>query len=578
MASYLGAFPFPSLAPSILTKEALLKTIVIMTERYDRVLKQGDRDRRKLLFQSVAVFDRRLSASLEKRSTEMIQKAPTQRSENPGPTNTLGKGSAGEPKHRSQHPEFEKAYSAHAKSAGLDSRAQDLGFPIDQSLDDEDEDTDDDELALAALDSLDAIEVFKYDQRVNSKIQRSSSHVPVDNFRRLLMFLLVVAPLEAQEDLSVYAQPLSEDSLESLRRVADSILWAYAPERHPGIFYRPFIDISTASLPYMFDGLNPLFEHFLFSRNIDLSRRKHQSAVTLDVTKNTPEKVAERTADSSLLPVEGDILNKFVLSQLSFFMKGSTVFHHLRPLFLGEEAGFSLRSFELKVFNWQAPTILLVAGTRLPPNPLGTRQKTFADSLPAKRFSNSSSGNSSSDRVIYGAFLPVPWKFTHKEPIGSDETLLFQLEPIHEVFRASRVVKDYATFGKGGIGFGNALPPTKAIRGTSPPQPLGPVSMFLDSSLEYGVFNHNSAGGGAFQNSQFRHEDWQDRFEIESLEVWGCGGEDEARRQHEAIRFEAREAEARKGVALGKDRDADRALLEMAGLVGNHNASGGSMG
>ena len=58
----------------------------------------------------------------------------------------------------------------------------------------------------------------------------------------------------------------------------------------------------------------------------------------------------------------------------------------------------------------------------------------------------------------------------------------------------------------------------------------------------------------------------------------GCGGDEEAAQQRAARAFEEREAEARKGIRRGNDIESGRALLEMAGLVGNHNASGGSMG
>lgn len=576
MASYLGAFPFPSLAPSILTVEALLKVVVIMTERYGQVLKRGEKDRKKLFFRSVAVFDRRLSTSLEKLPNDLLESSPEAQSESSGPDNRHEKAAPIDTGEHLLQPALARASPTQRKVASSGLYNHTLGFSIDQSANDDDEDEDEDELALAALDSLDAIEVFKHDQRPDSKIQHS--HIPVDNFRRLVMFLLIIAPLGPQENLSLYAQRLSGDRLETLRRVANSILWAYAPEHNAGISYRPFIEISTASLPYMFDGLNPLFEHFLFSKNIDLSRRNHQHIDASIKPRERPEGASESASVTALLPEEGDILNIHVLSQLSFFIKGAEIFHRLRPLFFGEAAGFSLGSFEQKVFNWDAPTILLVSGKRLPQDPCGTRQRAFAESLPAKRFGNSSSGNSSSDRLVYGAYLHVPWKLTYREPVGDDDTLLFQLEPIHEVFRASKVVKDYAIFNKTGLGFGNPLPPVRNIPGNPSQQPLGSVSMFLDSSLEFGVFNHDTAGGGAFQSSQSRQLDWQDRFEIESLEVWGCGGDDEARRQLDAVRFEAREAEARKGVTLGKDREADRALLEMAGLIGNHNASGGSMG
>ena len=551
MATYLGAFPFPSLAPSILTIEAMLKVVVIMTERYGRVLKNGKADRNKLLFRSLAVFDRRMSSVYEKPSKEALD--------------ALREAS-------SESTESAIASPIEPRYTGA--------FLIDKPSNDDDEEEDDDELALAALDSLDAIEVFKHDQRADTKIHHAQ--IPVDNFRRLLMLLLVIAPLDAQESLSRHAQRLTEKRLGGLRRVADSILWSFTPEQNAGIFYQPFNTIIPVSLPYMFDGLNPLFEHFLFSKNIDLHKRGRKSSASapLSPINMASPSIPEVSDDplGPLLPQEGEILDLNILSQLAFFLEGKTLFRRLRPLYQGVDAGFSMGSMEQKVFNWQAPSILLVAGTRLASEPDGARERTFADNLPPKRFPNGSSGNSTSGRVVFGAYLDVPWKHTYKEAIGGFETLLFQLEPIHEVFRASTISRDYATFTKYGISFGSPPPQVRPVSGLSSHAALGPVSLLLDSSLEYGVFNHDSTGGGSFHTSQTRRTDWQDRFEIESLEVWGCGGDDEAEKQRAAWAFEEREAAARKNIRMGKDVESDRALLEMAGLVGNHNASGGSMG
>ncbi|KAK4693349.1 hypothetical protein P7C71_g4034, partial [Lecanoromycetidae sp. Uapishka_2] len=371
MATYLGAFPFPSLAPSILTIEAMLKVVVIMTERYGRVLKNGKADRNKLLFRSLAVFDRRMSSAYEAPSRETLD--------------ALKEASDGA---------TESAVASPVQSHPP------IGFAIDQPANDEEEEEDDDELALAALDSLDAIEVFKHDQKVDTKIHHAQ--IPVDNFRRLIMLLLIIAPLDAQESLSKHAQRLTDARIDGLRRVADCILWSFTPESNAGIFYHSFNTIVPASLPFMFDGLNPLFEHFLFSKNLDLHRHR--------------------------------------------------------------------------------------------------------------------------------------------------------------------------------ISFGSPPPRTRPVSGISSHAVLGPISLFLDESLEFGVFNHDSTGGGSFHPSQTRKTDWQDRFEIDSLEIWGCGGDEEAERQKAAWDFEEREAAARKSIKFGKDIESDRALLEMAGLVGNHNASGGSMG
>ena len=523
--------------------EAMLKVVVIMTERYGKVLKNGRADRNKLLFRSLAVFDRRMSSLYEKPPQEVLD--------------TLGEGQA---------ESVETAITSPTQSNAP-------RFSADQPANDDEEEEDDDELALAALDSLDAIEVFKLDQRADTKIHHAQ--IPVDNFRRLLMLLLIIAPLDAQESLAGHAH-LTAARVEGLRRVADSILWSFTPEQNPGIFYQSFNTIIPMSLPYLFDGLNPLFEHFLFSRNIDLSKRRRQSSSSTPLSSPTkPSPTVSHLPDTPLeplLPREGEILDLNILSQLAFFLKGSNLFRRLRPLYMGCDAGFSMGSIEQKVFNWRAPSLLLVSGTRLPSEPGGAQERAFADTLPPKRFPNGASGNSTSGRVVFGAYLDVPWKHTYKEAIGGSEALLFQLEPIHEVFRGSTVNTEYATFTKHGINFGSPPPRARLVSGLSQPATLGAVSLLLDASLEFGVFNHDSHGGGSFHSSQTRKSDWQDRFEIESLEVWGCGGEEEAEKQRAAWAFEDREAAARKTLKMGKDVESDRALLEMAGLIGNHNA------
>ncbi|KAL8865505.1 MAG: hypothetical protein Q9174_006850, partial [Haloplaca sp. 1 TL-2023] len=423
MATYLGAFPFPSLAPSILTVEAMLKVVVIMTERYGTVLKRGKTDRNKLLFRSLAVFDRRMSSVYEKPSQEVIDSIQR---ENSGKVDTSDA----------------VLEDARSQAAGEEPKSA-LGFAIDQPANDEEEEEDDDELALAALDSLDAIEVFRYDQRADTKIHHAQ--IPVDNFRRLIMLLLVIAPLDSQESLSKHAERLTDTRIERLRHVADSILWSFTPEQTAGIFYQSFNKIIPASLPHMFDGLNPLFEHFLFSKNIDLSKRKRTSS-SAPMTSPTISHPAE-----PLLPREGDILNLDILCQLSFFIKGNNLFRRLRPLYLGADAGFSLGSIEQKVFNWRAPSILLVSGTRLSETPKNSRERSFAESLPPKRFPNGATGNDTKGKVVFGAYIDVPWKHTYKEAIGEPSMLLFQLSPLHEVFRASTISKDYLTFTKTGI-------------------------------------------------------------------------------------------------------------------------------
>ncbi|KAF7905837.1 hypothetical protein EAF00_000116 [Botryotinia globosa] len=531
MVSYLGAFPFGQDAPAVLGFEQMIMVVVIMTERYQRVLKKGNRDRTKLLFRSLAVYDRRESrAGIENEEAKADRTSPPAEGEN--------------------------AVKKHA-----------TGFAIDEAVNHDDEEEDDD-LALAALESLDAIEVFRHG---DPPIAQAT--IPSDNLKKLIMLLLLVAPLGIQESLAHHTERLARSQLESLRRTADNILAAFVNvEKFPGVKIHQFNTVIPISLPFVFNGFNALFEHFLFSKNIDFTKRK-------DSSEAPPPLPLDAEIDQPLLPQIGEILDLNVLSQLSFFLPGDSLFRRLRLLYSGGDAGFSMGSFETRVFNWRAPTILLVAGNRIEDSPTGGQERNFADTLPPKRFPNS--GKSS--RVVFGVYLSQPWKQTHKECFGDTDTLLFQLEPVHEVFHASVINKDYVAFSKPPsahpcLSFGCPHPRTKQTAGLSPHVNLGAVSLYLDSSFEFGVFTHNySSGGGAFHNSETRRTDFQDRFEIESLEVWGCGGDAEAQKQKEMWAWEEREAEARRKINLGTgDIEADRALLEMAGLIGG-NRSGGSM-
>jgi hypothetical protein len=539
VVSYLGAFPFSQDAPAVLGFEQMILVVSILTDRSKRVLKNGSRDRTKLLFRSLAVFDR-------------------------------GDGSHQKFDTRKDEVNYD-AKSPESKDSSRQVQNHPSGFVVDAAANDED-DEDDDELALAALEALDAIDAIDAFKHGGAPIAQAS--IPSDNMRKLIMLLLLTAPLRPQESLAKYSNRLVGEKLKGLRGVADSILAAFTNvEKYPGVKIHQFNNVMPVSLPFMFDGFNPLFEHFLFSKNFDFTKHK-------DSTISIPDKTTvPAELDQPILPQDGEILDINVLSQLSFFLPGSSLFGCLRLLYSGGEAGFSMGSFESKVFNWRAPTLLLVSGNRISDPPSGSQEKAFVDTLPPKRFPDSNR----SSRVVFGVYLSQPWKQTYKDCIGATDTLLFQLEPTHEVFHTSSVNNDYISFTKhpashAGIGIGCPHPKAKATAGLTPHVALGAVSLVLDSSFEFGVFTHNyTTGGGAFHTSSSRRYDFQDRFEVESLEVWGCGGDKEAEQQRQRWAWEEREAEARRKINLGTgDIEADRALLEMAGIIST-NRSGGSM-
>ncbi|KAH6900666.1 TLD-domain-containing protein [Thelonectria olida] len=529
IVSYIGSFPFLQDAPVVLELPQLIMVVVIMTERHRKVLARGSADRTKLLFKSLAVYDRKQSETNIK-------------------------------------PVFPAADIVIKEENG---RSHAAGFAVDEAHDDADDDEEDeeeDDLVLTAFELLDVKDAV---QQGHAPTFHGAT-IPSDNFRKLLMLLLLAAPLDPQESLSLYSTRVIGDELESLRSTAESILASFVNvEKAPGIKYSHFKTIIPVICPNLLHGFNGLFEHFLFSKNLDFTKRKD-----VPPDKTEPLKMAQ-----PLLPEPGEILNANTLSQISLFLPGSDLFRRVRLLYSGNDAGFSMGSFQSKVFNWQAPTLLLVSGTRLGDVPDGGQEVAFASTLPPRRFPH----GSKSDRLTFGVYIRQHWKHTHRECFGDSDTVLFQLEPYHDVFPASTINKDYVTFSKA-----PANPPMLAV-GCPHPKPtkahrkaqlhhLGPVSLFIDDSFEFGAFNHDyTSRGGAFHTSLVRKFDFQDRFQIESLEVWGCGGDKEASAQAERWAWEEREAEARRRVNLGTgDIEADRALLEMAGLVGG-NRSGGSM-
>ncbi len=538
MVSYLGAFPFSKDAPAILGFEEMVIVVVIMTERYGKVLKNGKRNRNTLLYRSLSVYER--DTTQEENDKALLENSKVEDS-----------------------------------SGGLKTTT---GFAVDQPSNGRDDNDDDDDhgLALAALEFLDAMDVVKH----SDAPPISQALVPVANFKKLVTLLLLIASLEAQQSLSDFHDQLTLPKQERLRSVACSIVASFLrKETDTGIKVHAWNTVIASSMPFLFYGFNALFEHFLFSKNLDFT--KHKEPTTADVTAAPPapsSPIIPHPPIPPLLEQEGEVLDLALLSQLSFFIPGSSIFRRLRLLYSGGDAGFSMRSFETKVFNWRAPSILLISGSLLTDGEESGPERAFEDMLPPRRFSPS---GKEGERVVFGVYVSQPWKQTYKECMGDSSTILFQLEPRHEVFRASTVNTDHISFTKSpishpGINIGSTHPKSKQHIGPATVN-LGPVSLYLDDSFEFGVFTHNCEGGGAFHQSATTRRDWQDRFSIESLEVWGCGGSEEAEEQRKRWAWEEREAEARRKVNLGTgDMEADRALLEMAGIIGG-NRSGGSM-
>lgn len=304
MISFLGSFPFLNDAPAVLELEEVIIVTSLLTERYKTILSKGAVDRRKLLFKSLAVHDRQASNMMDGEKHEASERDKVKKAEN----------------------------------GATDRQPNGTGFAIDESGEDEPEDGGDadDDLVLSALESLGAIDDA---YQLGSRETLHGAMIPVDNLRRLITLLLIIAPLGPLERLSQFSLDIN-----SIRSAADSILAAFINvERSPGVKFKPFNNVLPVCLQYMFDGLSPLFEHFLFSKSLEFTKTGEKPAAPgTSIPTSAP-----------LLPERTNILNHGILSQMSFFIPGSELFRRLRLLYSGDKDGFSMGSFESSVFNWR---------------------------------------------------------------------------------------------------------------------------------------------------------------------------------------------------------------------------------
>ena len=538
MVSYLGAFPFQNtLAPSVLTFEAMVKVVVLLTERYGKALKRGHKDRIKLLFGSLADVGRKTPVPTE---TDV---STTEETEAP-------------------------SGNSHA-----------LGFSIDEPANDDYDEDEDDDLALAALESLDAIEVFKHDHRVDKAVYET--RISVDTFRRLLMLLLVIAPLKPLESLKVYTSDLNAERMEAIQKEADSIIAAFSPEESDGgISYKAFARTISLSLPYLFDPLTALFEHILFSKNLNLSQRRQNGLVT--ETEEEAEKAEGPLPPPAtiILPgsFESTILNPTLTSHLSFFLPSTSpnlnLFRSgvkLHPVFSTNAHGSSLTSFSHHVLTWQSATLLILQG--LP-------KHSQTQSL-----------------VTLGVFIPQTWKTnsTHSSSNTSDLLpCLFQLSPKHLLLpgNPSPSIKKpntpQAYFSTNtGIAIGCQIPAHSRTQ-QNRPKPLGAGSLIIDESLESAELHTAPVGhDGVFlpaTGTLSEISPTKTKLDLYTLEIWGIVPDPEASSepgpsavdaQRAKWEFESREAERRRNInfkAGAGDKSANdsaRWLLEAAGIIGD---------
>ncbi|KAL3233550.1 Restriction of telomere capping protein 5 [Nakaseomyces bracarensis] len=322
-----------------------------------------------------------------------------------------------------------------------------------------------------------------------------------------------------------------------------------------------FISVLDIVLQPLFNPLSNFFEHLLF-RTDELVM--HQNDVK-DVGYN-------------------NLLSPAIVAQFSLSLPKKIQITKLQKLYIGKEHGFSMRSLQAKVFKWMAPTIMIIRGTRIVNDDLyadkkNPRYKNFLEHYPKLKDTEQKLDlvHASKKKVTYVIYIDEPWKVTNKEKFGGENMTIIELTPIQETYLASAPRSSYFNTVGGGIGFGCDQPKIKPNQIRYKP---GNVSLTIDSNLEFGVFRHVSRGGtfniGSVINNKNGYVDpFEIRFVIQAVEVWGCGGEKELAEQLKELEWEQAEVKRRQAVNL-KSLSEDRALLEMAGLVGQSN-SGGSV-
>lgn len=413
---------------------------------------------------------------------------------------------------------------------------------------------------LGSSDELDLAQVLKtYDG-----LDQTSIDIGSGELHMLLTWLLTLS-IDYPTKNCIVSSDDTKEHIKDYEICSLSILHTIKPETIKDssghrVTLEEFLSVHEIILQPLFNPLSNFFEHLLFR----------------------PDELVEHQNDFKAIGYN-NLLSPPILAQFLLSLPQRTKITKLQKLYIGKEHGFSMRSLQSKVFKWMAPTIMIVKGTRIvddesyadKKNP---RYKNFLESYPKLKDTEQKldTVHLSKKKVAYMVYIDEPWKVTNKEKFGGENMVIIEITPLQEAYLASTAGSSYFNTVGGGIAFGSEQPKIKTHEIRYNP---GNVSLVIDSSLEFGVFRHVNRGGtfdiGKVIKSQRSVDPFEIRFIIQAVEVWGCGGEKELAEQLKELEWEEAEAKRRQAVNL-KSLNEDRALLEMAGLVGQSN-SGGSV-
>lgn len=235
-------------------------------------------------------------------------------------------------------------------------------------------------------------------------------------------------------------------------------------------------------------------------------------------------------------------------------------------LFKGSVDGFALRAFETHVAKWRKSTILLVSGrtTKKSSPEIDQILPPAYDAPPVK-----------ANHVQIAVMVSKPWKMSAKHTFSDGETEILLLSPQYQIYRARRNnLNASGGFLSSGVGLGFGLSPQQLAMQHAR-IPAASVALAVDDRLEYGALRVLSRGNGnydrLFEGQAVNSRPYELRFLVSDVQVWGIGSENDLKDQRQAWEWEEREAARRQNINVHEDR----ALLEMAGLVGNYNPDRG---
>lgn len=327
------------------------------------------------------------------------------------------------------------------------------------------------------------------------------------NIYQLCLLLLCISKLKPGESVGCHINSFLDSMFVKEQKAAFYVLQGISPDISSNIIKPSYLLHFLESNPYFLKSLGSLFELALFPHSA------HNQKVQDDVS-----------------PLNDfAILSPLIHAQICFFLPKSVwQVNGLTSLFRASFHGYSMYALERKMCNYHNPSILLIKAKKINANHKSSSRPISLDATIPRKYPPHCIGTDKAvpqkfgadfhnENILLGAYISTRWRQSHMGFFGDHSTLLFQLQPIHQVYYASNLDKNYCMFDKNvGLGFGlSRHKVTNKVQYDVPG-----VCMYIDDGLEYGLFRH--AGDGAFKPAtNYENFEYEERFLIQDLEVIG---------------------------------------------------------